>query len=157
MQETTNAIQRNLIPGIVALLVLAGCGQGNVSISSSSSASFQTTHGDATNSTTSSSAREWNLNGPRTSTKTITKTHDGVTRKLETTPDVEIQNGQITKFPKAALVKIEELGGPGPRQAELRENAGKLELWIKDRGSFRRGSAAEEAWLKRFLTDVTPK
>jgi hypothetical protein len=53
------------------------------------------------------------------------------------------------------LIKIQEDGGPEQRQAELRENAGKLELWIKDKGGFRRGSAEEENWLERFLSDIT--
>jgi hypothetical protein len=39
----------------------------------------------------------------------------------------------------------------------LRENAGKLELWIKDKGSFRRGSAEDEKWLEGFLGDITTK
>ena len=74
---------------------------------------------------------------------------------METTADVEIRNGQVTKFPKAALIKIQEEGGLAPREAELRENAGKPELWVKANGSFRRGSAAEEAWLATFLQDIS--
>src|SRR2546423_3989320 len=129
---------RNQIVCVVALLVFTGCGRGGCTVSSSSSS-------------------ESNINGRKTSRKTITRTRDGVTRRLETTTDVDIQNGQITKFPKAALIEIQEEGGPERRQAELRENAGKLELWIKDKGSFRRGSAEEEAWLERFFRDVTTK
>ncbi len=120
---------------VAALLVLAGCVKGGCTVSSSSSF-------------------ESNINGRKTSHKTITRTHDGVTRRLETTTDVDIQNGQVTKFPKAALLKIREEGGPQQREAELRENAGKLELWIKDKGAFRRGSAAEAAWLDQFLADI---
>jgi len=131
--------QRNILL-IVAVLVFAGCGRGGCNVSSSSS-----------------SSSESNVNGRKTSRKTITRSHDGVTRRLETTTDVEIQNGQVTKFPKAALIKIQEDGGPKQRQAELRENAGKLDLWIKDKGGFRRGSAEEEIWLERFLSDITSK
>jgi len=122
----------------VALLVLAGCGKGGCPFSSSSSS-------------------ESNINGRKTSHKTITRARDGVTRRLETTTDVEIQNGQVTQFPKAALIKLWEEGGPEERQAELRESAGKLELWIKDKRGFRRGSAEESKWLKRFLDDITTK
>lgn len=125
---------------ILAVLVLAGCGKGGCNISSSSS-----------------SFSEWNINGRKTSRKTIARTHDGVTRKLETSTDVDIEDGQITKFPKGALIKIQEDGGSEQRQAELRENAGKLELWVKDQGSFRRGSAEEEIWLERFLSDIVKK
>ena len=80
-----------------------------------------------------------------------------MTRRVETTSDVELENGKVTKFPKAALIKIQEEGGPDQRQAELRENAGKLELWIKDKGDFRKGSAEEERWLEGFLRDITTK
>jgi len=133
-------IPRNIPSLLVVLLVFTGCGKGGFSVSSSSS-----------------SSSEVNINGAKTSTKTITKKHDGITRKVETTADVEIQNGQVTSFPKMALIKIEEIGGAEPRQAELRENAGALELWIKDHGRFRRGTAEEELWLGRFLSDVTTK
>jgi len=123
---------------VVALLALAGCNQGGCTASSSSSSEF-------------------NINGRKTSHQTITRTHDGVTRRLETTADVKLENGQVTTFPKGAVIKLREGGGAQPRQAELRENAGKLELWIKDQGSFRRGSAEEERWLKGFLGDITTK
>jgi len=125
---------------IVAVLAFAGCGRGGCTVSSSST-----------------SSSESNVNGRKTSKKTITRSHDGVTRRLETTTDVDIQNGQVTKFPKAALIKMQEDGGPKQRQAELRENTGKLDLWIKDKGGFRRGSAEEEIWLERFLSDITTK
>jgi hypothetical protein len=138
MQQTIKAIQCHLTLLLLAVLVCTGCGQGSVSVSSSSSSSIDS-----------------NINGRKTSRKKLSRTHDGVTRKLETTTDVDIQNGQVTKFPKMALIKIEENGGPKPRQAELRENAGKLELWIKDNGSFRRSSAEEDSWLELFLSDVT--
>ena len=54
-------------------------------------------------------------------------------------------------------MKLEETEGPEPRQAELRENAGRLELWIKENGTFRKGSPKDEAWLERFLSDVVTK
>jgi hypothetical protein len=123
---------------LLALLVFVGCGRGGCAVSSSSSVAL-------------------NINGSKLSRKTITRTHDGVTRRLETTADVEVENGKVTKFPDAALVKIQEEGGPEPRQAELRENAGKLELWVNDKGTFRKGSAEEEKWLERFLGDITTK
>ena len=123
---------------IVALLFLAGCNK-------SCTGTF--------NSTSGSSTSDWSVNGRRT----ITRKHDGVTRTLETTSDMVIQNGRITAFPKAALVKIQETGGPEQRQAELRENAGSLELWINDKGTFRKGSPEDETWLERFLNDVSAK
>jgi hypothetical protein len=138
MQKIMTIARRNLALLVVAVLVFAGCGKGGCNVSTASSS-------------------ESNINGRKTSRKTITRTHDGVTRRLETTTDVDIQKGQVTKFPTAALIKIQEDGGPEQRQAELRENAGKLELWIKDKGSFRRGSAEEEKWLERFLSDITTK
>ena len=96
-----------------------------------------------------------NINGRKSSRQTITRTHGGVTRRLETTADVEVQSGQVTKYPKGALIQIWEDGGLGQRQAELREHAGKLELWIKDKNSFRKSTAEDQAWLKRFLSDIT--
>lgn len=127
---------------LLALLVLgfAGCGKGGCTYSSSSSSEYSL-----------------NINGRKTGHKSITRTQNGVSRRLETTPDVEIQNGQVTQFPKAALIKMQETGGPDQREAELRENSGKLELWIKQQGTFRRGSAEDEKWLERFLRDFTTK
>lgn len=127
---------RILTPLLLAALVLTGCGKGG-------------------GSSTSSSSFELDINGRKTSWKTISRTHDGITRKLETTPDVDIQNGQITKFPPLAVIKLQESGGKQPREAELRENAGKLELWIKDSGTFRRSTTAEDAWLNTFLIEIT--
>lgn len=102
---------------------------------------------------TYSSYVELNILGNRT----ISNTHDGVTRKLDTKADIDIQNGHIKKFPKAAFVQIQETGGSEQRQAELRENAGTLELWIKENGSFRKGSPKDYIWLKGFLSEVTSK
>lgn len=82
---------------------------------------------------------------------------DDVTRRLETNDEVTIKDGTVTKFDKGAVIKIEETGSPEAREAELREKENRLELWIKERGSFRRGTADEEAWLKRFLGDFTIK
>lgn len=127
---------------MAACLVLASCGKN---FSCSGSSNF--------NSSTSSSSSDWTVNGNRT----ITRTKDGVTRKLETTADVEIQNGQITKFPKGALVKIQETGGSRPRLAELRESDGTLNLWIKDKETFRRASPDEQTWLSQFLSSVDSK
>src|SRR5262249_40420392 len=123
---------------VLAMLAFAGCGRGGCNVSSSSSIAVD-------------------INGRKLSRKTIARTHDGVTRRLETTSDVELENGRVTKFPTAAWIKIQEDGGPEQRQAELRENAGKLELWINDKGNFRRGSAQEEKWLEGFLIDITTK
>ncbi|MCD6049107.1 MAG: hypothetical protein K0Q55_510 [Verrucomicrobia bacterium] len=127
---------RRLTLLLLALMVLTGCSKGGCT--SSSSSSF-----------------ELDINGKKTSWKTITRTENGVTRKLETTPDVDIQNGQITKFPPLAVIKLEESGSKQPRLAELRENAGKLELWIKDNSTFRRGTAEEDTWLNTFLIEIT--
>ena len=140
MQNMVRIAQRivTLLVLVLVGLVFAGCGQGGCTVSSSSSS-------------------EYNINGRKTTHKTITRTHDGVSRRLETTTDVDIQNGQVTKFPKAALIKIQEDGGTEQRQAELRENAGKLELWVKDKDKFRRGSAEEEKWLKDFLSEISTK
>jgi hypothetical protein len=133
-----NILKRNVALLLFALLAVTGCGKGGCT----SSSSFST---------------EFNLNGRTTSHKTITRVHDGVSRRLETTTDVDIQNGQVTKFPSGALIKLQEIGGAGPGEAELRENAGKLELWVWERGGFRRGSAKEELWLKGFLGDLSTK
>src|SRR4051812_4555570 len=92
---------------VLALVAFAGCGKGGCNVSSSSSSS-------------------WNVNGRKSSHKTITESRDGVTRRVETTADVEFANGQVTKFPPGALIQIEEIGGAEARQADLRENAGKL-------------------------------
>src|ERR1043166_451863 len=123
---------------VLALLVFAGCGKGGCNYSSSSS-------------------RSWNINGRKSSHKTITVSRDGVTRRVETTADVEFANGQVTKFPLGALIQLTETGGAEAREAELRENAGKLELWVKDKDGFHRGSASEEAWLQRFLREIIKK
>lgn len=93
------------------------------------------------------------INGKRT----ISQRQDGVTRRLEAVADVEIKDGKITKFPKAALVKLEESGDSGKKKAELRENGGILELWIEDNGSFRKGSPEEQTWVDEFLRSVTAK
>jgi hypothetical protein len=136
MQKTMTTTQRSLTLLVFVVLALAGCAKGGCTVSTSSS-------------------HEFDINGRKTSHKTITRTRDGVSRRLETTTDVAIQNGQVTKFPTAALIKLQENGGPEQREAELRENAGKLELWVKDKGNFRRGSAEEEIWLERFLRDIS--
>jgi hypothetical protein len=65
---------------VLALLVFAGCGKGGCNVSSSSS-------------------RSWNVNGRKSSSKAITESRDGVTRRVETTADVEFAKGQVTKFP----------------------------------------------------------
>ncbi|MEK7951465.1 hypothetical protein [Luteolibacter soli] len=86
--------------------------------------------------------------------RTITKKVNGLARKLETTADVKMEKGKITSFPKGALVKLEETGSATPRVAELRENGGSLELWVKENGTFRKGTAEEETWRDEFLKDV---
>ncbi len=118
---------------ILGLVIVAGCNKsctGSVSTSS-----------------------DWTVNGRRT----ISRTHDGVARKLETTSDVVLQDGRISVFPKGALVKLKETAGHEQRLAELRENGGNLELWINKNGTFRKGSPDDKAWLERFLNDVTSK
>lgn len=100
-----------------------------------------------------SSSTDIDINGQRT----ITRTQDGVTRRLEAVADVEIKDRKITKFPKAALVKLEESGDSGKKKAELRENGGVMELWIENSGSFRKGSPEEQTWVDEFLSSVTAK
>ena len=34
------------------------------------------------------------------------------------------------------------------------ENGGSLELWVKENGTFRRGTIEEETWREEFLKDV---
>ena len=133
MQRTMNATGLNPAPLFLAALVLTSC-KGKFTSSSSSS-------------------NDWNINGHRTSTRT----HNGITRKLETDYDIEIRNGRVTTFPKGALVKIHESGGSELRQAELRENGNKMELQIKEDGKFRIGTAEEELWLECFLNEFTTK
>jgi hypothetical protein len=70
-------------------------------------------------SSTSAISSDVTISGYRTSARV----RDGVTRKLGTGADVEIQSGHVTKFPKVALVKLQKSGGPQPHIAELRENA----------------------------------
>ena len=127
-------IHRSLIPLLLAVLVLTGCGKG----SSASTTSY-----------------ELDIFGIKKGWKTISRTENGVTRKLETPLNVEVQNGQIIKFPPLATIKLEESGSNQPREAELRENAGKLALWIKDNGISRRSTAQEDAWLNTFLIELT--
>ncbi|RYD47180.1 MAG: hypothetical protein EOP83_28435 [Verrucomicrobiaceae bacterium] len=97
-----------------------------------------------------STRTDWTVNDKRT----ITKTVNGVSRKLDAKTDVKMEKGKITSFPTGALVKLEESGSGTPRVAELRENGGSLELWVKENGVFRRGTADEEVWLAEFLKDV---
>lgn len=120
---------------VLALLVLAGCGKGGCTSSSSSS-------------------RSWSVNGGISSHKTITVSRDGVTRRIETTADVVFANGRVTQYPPGALIHLTEKGRAGTVEAELRENAGQLELWVKDKNVFRKGSARDEEWLQRFLREV---
>lgn len=96
------------------------------------------------------SRTDWTVNDKRT----ITKKVNSVTRKLDTSTDVKMEKGKITSFPTGALVKLEESGSATPRVAELRENGGSLELWVKENGTFRRGTSEEETWLAEFLKDV---
>ena len=98
----------------------------------------------------SSSRSDWTVNDKRT----ITKKVDDQTRKLETTTDVKLEQGKITTLPKGTVVKVEEVGSTILREAEVRENGGSQELWVKENGTFRRGTSEEEAWLAEFLKDV---
>lgn len=86
--------------------------------------------------------------------RTLTRKLNGLERKLDTKTDVKMEKGKIVSFPTGTLVKLEESGSATPRVAELRENGGSLELWVKENGVFRRGTAEEEAWLVEFLKDV---
>lgn len=127
MQQPITTARRNIALLILAAFILVGC---KVNL-------------------TSNSSSKWNVNGRLTATKR----HNDWIRKLETTGDVKFQDGRITDFPKGALVKILETRGSEQRQAELRENAGKLELWMNDNGTFRKGSPEDEKWLEGFLHD----
>lgn len=98
----------------------------------------------------STSRTDWTVNNKRT----ITKKVNGLTRKLDTKTDVKMEKGKITSFPTGSLVKLEESGSATPRVAELRENGGSQELWVKENGTFRRGTSEEEVWLVEFLKDV---
>lgn len=92
-----------------------------------------------------------NVSGQRTITR---RTEDGVKRRLETGKKIDLADGTVTKFEPGALIKLQQEGGPEARQAELREKAGKLELWIKDDQGFHPGGEADQAWLKKFLTEL---
>jgi len=85
--------RRHFAVFVLALLVFAGCGKGGCNVSSSSS-------------------RSWNVNDRKTSHKTITESRDGVTRRVETTADVEFANGQVFEDavfagPAISLVGVE--------------------------------------------------
>jgi hypothetical protein len=138
MMQLMRQFYRYLAVFTLALLAFAGCGKGGCNVSSSSSSS-------------------WNVNGRKSSHKTITVSRDGVTRRVETTADVEFANGRVKRFPQGALIQLTETGGAEAREAELRENAGKLELWVKEKDGFRKGSASEEEWLQRFLREIIKK
>jgi hypothetical protein len=137
MKATTNVahLWRPILFG--AILVFAGCKKATMG------GEFKYSPG--------SSSSDWTVSGQRT----ISRTHDGITRKLEAPSGVTIQDGKITAFPKAALIKIDESGSSEERHAELRENDGKLALWMQDKGTFRRGTPEEETWLGKFLDAVT--
>ncbi|MDB6173987.1 MAG: hypothetical protein JWL59_3298 [Chthoniobacteraceae bacterium] len=139
MKQTTVIFRLNAVMFILTVFCLTGCKPRSFHYSSSWS-----------NNTSSSDST---TNGYRTSTRT----QNGVTRKLETAAGIEIENGRVTKFPKAALAKLQESGGTQPRVAELRENADTIELWIQDNGTFRRGSAEDDSWLERFLAEFNSK
>jgi hypothetical protein len=61
------------------------------------------------------------------------------------------------KFPSGAVITLQESGSPDEREAELRDNAGQLELWVKETGKFRKANGADDAWLPRFLKEVMGK
>ncbi|RYD72706.1 MAG: hypothetical protein EOP84_22715 [Verrucomicrobiaceae bacterium] len=136
MKPTGKRGFRRVLPLVaaVALVTQAGCGKGNIKFNSSSEV-----------------RKEWKSN----SRWTISHSKNDVTRKLETSDDVEIQNGKFTRFPGGAVVKVEETGSPDARVAELREKDGTMELWIKEGADFRKGLPEDEAWLDRCLTDLT--
>gem|GEM_PF-4672092 len=123
--------------GLWIVLGLAGCKPGKVSFSGN------------VNFNSSSSSSDTTVNGYRRSSRT----KNGVTRKLETAAQIDIQNGKVTKFPKGAVIKLHESGGPKARVAELRENGDALELWIEEDGKFRRGTEEDDSWLQEFLND----
>jgi hypothetical protein len=65
-----------------------------------------------------------------------------------------MEQGRIMSFPTGSIVQLEETRSATPRVAELRENGGSLELWVKEHGTFRRGTEEEETWREEFLKDV---
>ncbi len=134
MSKASPSLLRSLAPLYLALILLTGCGQ---------------------NGCTSTSTYTVDVFGVKKSWKTISRTENGVTRTLETRPEVQLKNGQITNFPPHTVIKLEETGGKQPRVAELRENAGKLELWISDNGNFRYSTVEEDAWLNTFLLELS--
>jgi hypothetical protein len=133
MLPTPSSILRNAALSFVLVLAFGGC---KMKVNSWGATSSDTT-----------------VNGYTTSKRS----HDGISRKLETGATLEIKNGAVTKFPKGAVIKLQENGGSEPRQGELRENEGRLELWVKEGAAFRRGSPEDESWLVRFLGDFNTK
>lgn len=129
------------LPTVPCFLALAIASAGLTSCNKSFKGSF---------SSSSSSRTDLTVNSDRT----ITKKVNDLKRKLEMKTDVATSGGKITSFPKGAVVKMEETGSTTPRVAELRENGGSLELWVKENGTFRRGTAEEETWRDEFLKDV---
>jgi hypothetical protein len=119
-----------LTPLIASILLFAGC-----------------------NKTFTHSRSDWTINNQRT----ISVNDNGLTRKIEMTSDVQIEGGRVTKFPNSALIKLHESGSPDQRDAELRDNAGTLELWVKRDGEFRKAAPEDDAWLQRFLKEVMGK
>ena len=92
----------------------------------------------------------WSFGGARK----IVRAEDGVVRRLDCSTPISLFNGSITKFEPEAVIKLQQEGGEHPCEAELRERAGKLELWIKDEHGFHPGDAADDAWLPGFLQEV---
>ncbi len=94
-----------------------------------------------------SSRTDIDLNGHRK----VTQVLNGVRRTLETRDAVVFLDGNIVRFPPGTVVQLSEKQGRDTRTAELREEGGKLELWMKADGTFRKGTAEDRAWLERFL------
>jgi hypothetical protein len=122
-----------LFLGICAL-AQAGCGKFSVSYNSGSTV-----------------RKEWKSNGHWT----ISERKGAVTRELDASADMEVANGQVTRFPKGALIKVALLGDGPDRRAEFRENGGALELWVKDGDQWRVGTPEDQDWVSACLRELT--
>lgn len=80
----------------------------------------------------------------------IVRIDNGTERSIETNDHVVFHEGEIAHFPSGTVVKLHEKNG-GEVNAELRDENGKLVLWMKENGKFRKGEAKDDAWLKQFL------
>jgi hypothetical protein len=93
------------------------------------------------------SRTEIDVNGHRKVSQVV----NGVKRTLETRHAVVFQDGQIAQLPPGAVIQLSERKGGKTIMAEVRENNGQPELWMKAQETFRKGTPADQAWLEEFL------